>query len=63
MMNQSKKSCPNCYKDEIESISEADKSYGIGLIMEYDFIGGLENIICNYRCLSCGYTWYEESTK
>lgn len=57
MDEEEKRSCPACSSDNIEKIPDDEKIYGVGLYDIYDFIGGIDKITVNYRCLECGYEW------
>ena len=47
--------CPVCYSQQVSRISDADKTYALGLYDIYDFVGRLYIITNNFRCTNCGY--------
>lgn len=49
--------CPACHSSDIEAISEDEKIMGMGLYANFDFIGAINKITNEYRCLNCGYEW------
>ena len=48
-------SCPACYGNEVRQISDDDKTHALGLYDLYDFIGRINIMTNNFRCLKCGY--------
>lgn len=49
--------CPACKSDNIEEIPEDEKIMALGLYGNFDFIGMIDKITNEYRCLNCGYEW------
>ncbi len=48
-------SCPACYSDKVQEISEQDKNEAFALYDIYDFVGRIDIMTNNYRCVNCGY--------
>jgi len=49
--------CPACRSTEVEEISESEKIYSMGLYAIYDFIGNINKVSNQYRCLNCRHEW------
>lgn len=49
--------CPACFASETVEITDDEKTEALALWDIYDFIGRIEIMSQQYRCVRCDYRW------